>query len=300
MEIRVLKYFLAVAREGNFTAAANSLYITQPTLSRQIMDLERELGKSLFTRTKRGVALTEDGVLLQRYAENIIAMMEKAESELMDVSASLKGDIIIGGAEVEDVRFLMKELSKFKEENPQVRLHFLSENRSAVLDKLDQGLLDFGIVLGEPEIPRFSSLPLPSKTHWGLLVPASHPLAGQASVTAQELLTLPLITPMRIEEKLSFRDWIGTIGAESLHITGEYLLFYYARMMVEEGLGCALCIEGLLPPGDKEKLVFLPLDPPLPCDTFLIWRRHIRMGRTPAAFLEQLKQAMEADASSRK
>lgn len=291
MDVRVLKYFLTVAREGNYTVAANALHITQPTLSRQIMELEDELGKKLFVRDKRNVALSEHGILLQKHAEDILALVEKAESDLKSDEDEISGEIAIGGAEAESARIMIDVLSGLKKDYPRIRVNISSKVRASVLEKLERGILDFGIVMGRVDNPQFDSIMFPSRESYGLMMRKDNPLSEKEYLEAADLLSQDLIVPTGIENLTSFRKWFRDNTNEDaaiLHIVGHYSLIYYAEMMVKAGIGSALCLDEVMRDVASGELVFVKLAPLLESEVFLVWRKYARMGKAASSFLDRM------------
>ena len=193
MEIRTLRYFLAVAREGSITRAANYLHLTQPTLSRQIQDLEDSLGHPLLIRRSHRVDLTPEGMLLRKRAEEIVAMVDKTEAEFTAMEDTVSGDVYIGGGESQAIRLIAGVIDGLRAEYPGIRFHLHSGNAQDVTDRLDKGLLDFGILIQPANIDKYDCLDLPAQDVWGVALPKTHPLAAKPSLEKQDLLGLPLL-----------------------------------------------------------------------------------------------------------
>ena len=245
MELRLLKYFLAVAREENITAAAESLHITQPTLSKQLMELEAQLGKTLFLRGKRKITLTEEGMFLRKRAQEIVDLADKTEAELMASNEVVEGDIYIGAGETQGVHFIAKAIKKLHSRYPNVRYHLYSGNGEDVSERLDKGLIDFGLFVGNIESKKYDYLKLPMADTWGLLVRKDDELAKRNCIGPNDLLNIPLLSSRQALIQNELSGWLG-YEFEKLHIVGTYNLIYNASLMVEEGMGAALCLDGLL------------------------------------------------------
>ena len=213
MELRLLRYFLAVARENSFTRAAKYLHITQPTLSRQLMDLEEELGQKLLNRETHYITLTPEGMLLRKRAEEILAMVQKTEAEFNSIGENIAGDIYIGGGESEAMNLVADAIAELHEAYPDIRYHIYTGVAGDVMERLDNGLLDFGVLLQPVDIARYDSVALPAKDKWGVLMRRDNPLAGKDSVTPEDLKELPLICSRRDLRNKSVRnpyaEWFG-------------------------------------------------------------------------------------------
>ena len=203
MEIRVLKYFLAVAREGSITGAANSLHLTQPTLTRQIQDLEKELGQKLLIRGKHKVSLTPEGMILRKRAEEIVQMVDKTEEEFKSISDVIAGDIYIGCGETDSMKYIAEVMKDIQSEYPAIKFHIHSGNAEDVTEKLDKGLLDFGILIQPIDLSKYDNITLPEKDVWGVIMPSACPLASKNSVTLKDLLNVPLIASRQMSKKYS-------------------------------------------------------------------------------------------------
>ena len=209
MELRVLRYFLAVAREENITRAAALLHLTQPTLSRQLMQLEEELGVKLFRRSQYRIVLTEDGMLLRRRAQEIVELAEKTEQEFARRGAELSGEISIGAGETRGMNFLSAQVRSFRALHPQVRFRIHSANADDIKERLENGLLDMGLLVEPVEIGRYAFLRLPQRDRWGVLVDQGHPLAGKKFITPEDLLGVPLLLPRRERVQQELSGWFG-------------------------------------------------------------------------------------------
>ena len=295
MELRVLKYFLAVARTGNITAAAHSLHVTQPTLSRQLQDLEYELGRKLFVRGSHHVTLTRDGMLLRQRAEEIMEIVDQTESEFYANSRSVSGDIYIGCGESEAMSLLAEIISTFRSDHPQVRFHLYSGNAEDVMDRLDRGLLDFGILIQPVDISRYDSLPLPIKDTWGLILRKDHPLAKLKTIRPSDFADVPLLVSKQIlrNEKLTgpIGEWFGESGS-SVKVAGTYNLIFNAALLVREGVGCALGLDRLINRTSQSDLCFRPLNPKLEVGLDIVWKKSRIISEAAEKFLERLQEKL--------
>lgn len=292
MEIRVLRYFLAIAREGSITNASNSLHITQPTLSRQIKELEEELGQTLFYRKSHNMALTPEGMIFRKRAEEIIDMVDKTQEEFTAMGASLSGDIYIGGGETEAVKLLGNAARELSEKYPDIHYHLYSGNSADVTEKLDRGLLDFGIVIDPADISKYDYLSIPAKDVWGVIMPKDNFLASKPYIQKEDLLNLPLICSRQamLEEQSNnvFTEWFGD-DYKKLNVVATFNLVYNAALMVETGVGYAITIDKIANTSEDSPLCFKPLYPPLESGLNLIWKKYQIFSPAAAAFLEKLQ-----------
>ena len=241
MELRVLRYFLAVAREESISGAAEALHVTQPTLSRQMMELEEELGKTLFLRGKRKISLTEEGMFLRKRAQEIVTLVEKTESEFSAAEETISGDVHIGGGETDAMRLIARAAHRLQSAYPHIAYHLFSGNADDVTERLDRGLVDFGVFIEPADLSKYDFIKLPVTDIWGVLMRKDCPLAARATIRPQDLLGLPLLVSNQHLVKNEFSGWFGE-GYEKLNITTTYNLLYNASIMVEEGMGYALCL----------------------------------------------------------
>ncbi len=272
MEIRVLRYFLEIAREENMTRAADSLHISQPSLSKEIKALEAELGKKLFTRTRSGLKLTEAGMLLRRRTEDILEMVDKTAAEFIALDEITGGDIYIGCAESEQIKHLARVIKRFKEKYPLLRYHLSSGNTEQVAEKLDRGILDFAFIVEPPDLSRYNYIEIPGADVWGVIMRRDSPLAEKTAVLPDDLLGLPLICSdqaMRVD----IPRWCGE-KADGLNFTGTVNLCYNGSVFVREGLGYMLTFDGLIDTSAESGLCFRPLEPPLETKMYIIWKKY--------------------------
>ena len=289
MEVRVLRYFLAVAREESISGAAEYLHLTQPTLSRQLMDLEMELGKKLLVRGSRRVTLTEEGLLLRRRAEEILELVEKTESEFHAADrAEITGDIYIGGGETQAMRLLAQTAKGLQADYPHIRYHLFSGNAEDVTERLDKGLLDFGILIEPVDLSRYDYIKLPAADTWGVLMRKDSPLAQKECIQPKDLWPLPLLTSRQVMAQRGLFSWLGK-KPEELNIVSTYNLIYNATLMVEEGVGYALTLDKLVNTTGESALCFRPLSPPLEVGLDLVWKKYQVFSKATTKFLERLQ-----------
>lgn len=288
MDVRILRYFLAVVREGNITRAAESLHIAQPSLSKQLMELERELGKPLLVRGKRKITLTEDGVLLHKRAEEIVALMDKTEAELTDGGDTLRGEVALGG--VPSARLLQAAVA-LRAKYPEVQFNFFNSDATEVTERLDHGSLDFARLLQPVDTVKYDFLPLPGTARWGLLLPTCHPLAQKEGITRADLRTVPLILHRRAGLQREITRW-AQAELDELQVAATYNIAYRQPAdYVKAGLGAFLLVEDQLGPLDAA-VCFRPLDPPLTVCHALVWKRNAMLSKPAKAFLEEIKKEL--------
>ncbi|MDE6967300.1 MAG: LysR family transcriptional regulator [Clostridia bacterium] len=288
MEIRLLKYFLAVAREESITSAAARLHITQPTLSKQLMDFEEELGCKLFERGKRKITLTEEGMFLRERAQEIIELSERTESLLKMNDKKITGDICIGCGETQGMREIIKVIKIMHENYPDIRIHFHSGNGEDVSEKLDKGLVDFGLFVGNSNLDRYNYIKLKEQDTWGLLVRKDDKLAQKKFVRPEDLKNVTLLCSRQALINNEMSGWLGT-EFNKLKILSTHNLLYNASLMVEEGLGSAISIDGLVNTTDRN-LLFLPFEPTLKADLVFAWKKYQVFSKPAELFLEYLQE----------
>ncbi|MCL9635958.1 MULTISPECIES: LysR family transcriptional regulator [Priestia] len=292
MEIRVLRYFLTVAREGNITKAADVLHVTQPTLSRQLKDLEQELGKKLFIRSSHSIILTDEGMLLRNRAEEIVNMVDKLEAEFSSMEETIGGDIYIGGGETEAMKHIARVAKDVQLRYPNIRYHLYSGNEEDITERLDKGLLDFGILIQPADISKYNYLNIPAKDVWGVVMRRDSPLALKESIQAADLLKAPLICSRQAMKqtfsKNEFSDWFGE-DFHKLNIVTTYNLAYNAAIMVEEGIGYAITLDKIVNTSTNSNLCFRPLQPRLESGLNIVWKKHHVLSAAADAFLKELQ-----------
>ena len=289
MEIRNLRYFLAVAREENMTRAAETLHVTQPTLSKTMKALEDELGKKLFVRHSFSISLTEEGELLRDRAEDLVTMADKIEKEFLSLDELTGGELYFGLAESYQIRHLAKEIRLLKERYPGLRYHITSGDTEQVTEKLDKGLLDFAVICDVPDGRKYEYIAFPEGDIWGLILPADTALANKESIRIKDLLGLPLFASEQGWEG-DIRGWAGEHFAQ-LRLEGSFRLAYNASMFVREGLGYQLTFRNLVDVSEVSGLVFRPLEPKLEVKLYLIWNRYQAFTPIAERFLAQIRES---------
>lgn len=292
MELRVLRYFLTVAREGSITAAANFLHVTQPTLSRQLKELEEELGKKLFIRKSHHIVLTEEGMILRKRAEEIMDMVVKVEEEFNAMEETIGGDIYIGGGETEAMKLIARTVKNLQHKYPAIRYHIFSGNSDDVTEQLDKGLLDFGILIQPADLSKYNYLNIPAKDVWGVVMRKDSPLAVKESIQKTDLLDVPLLLSRQaIKPGLSkneFSEWFGE-EYDKLNVVTTYNLVYNAALLVEEGIGYAVTLDKIANTSSDSNLCFRPLEPRLESGLNIVWKKHQVFSHSANLFFEEIK-----------
>ena len=289
MEIRTLRYFLAVAREENMTRAGELLHVSQPTLSKALKSLEDELGKKLFVRHSFSISLTEEGALLRDRAEDLLTMADKIEKEFLSLDDIEGGDLYFGLAESYQIRHLAKQLHLLKQRYPKLSYHITSGDTEQVTEKLDKGLLDFAVICDSPDTRKYEALRFPQGDVWGLILPSDAPLAAKEKITIDDLAGLPLFTSEQGFQG-DIKKWAGE-RFDELHLEGSFRLAYNASMFVKEGLGYQLSFADLVDVSPASGLAFRPLHPKLETDLYLIWNRYQAFTPIAERFLEQVRNS---------
>lgn len=292
MEIRTLRYFLAVAREESMTRASAYLHVSQPTLSRQIQSLEDELGKKLFIRHSFSIELTEEGTLLRQRAEDLVSMADKIAGEFMALDDVTGGDVYLGLAESYQIRSLARQIRRFKQTCPGLRYHITSGDTEQVTEKLDKGILDFVVLAEEPDAGRYERLSFPEADVWGLVMPRDCPLAEKESIRAEDLVGLPLFCSEQGWNK-DIPRWCGE-WMDKLRLEGSFRLSYNASLFVREGLGYLLTFDKLIDTSRESGLVFRPLAPRLEARMHLVWRKYPVFSPIAERLLAGIRDAFEA------
>lgn len=288
MDIRVLQYFLAVAREESITRAAETLHMTQPPLSRQLKDLEDEVGKQLLIRGSKKVTLTEDGMLLRKRAEEMIALMEKTKSELSSSDENISGEIYMGSGETEAVSTIAKVAKDLQEEYPLIRYHIYSGDAEHIVDRLDKGLIDFGLLVEPFDISKYDFIRLPVKDTWGVLMRKDSPLAEKESVCAEDLWDKPLILSHQTAISSEMIDWLRK-DVSQLNIVATYDLLYNASRFVKMGFGYAIALDKLINTSGDSNLCFRPLSPVSEAGLCIVWKKYQVFSRAAGRFMQKLK-----------
>lgn len=287
MDIRVLKYFLAVAQEENITRAAESLHIAQPSLSKQMMELEQSLGKKLLVRGKRKITLTEEGIFLRKRAEDIVSLVEKTRQEISSDFTDITGEIVIGGNATPT---LLLAVSSMQKQYPNVVFQFYSGDASDVTERLEHGNLDFASLLQPIDTVKYEYLPLPDTSIWGVLMKKDSPFSSMNAIKKEHLLQMPLILHRRIGLQQMIADWAQT-DLRSLHITATYNVLHGSPVpFVENNIGYFLTTRDLLAPKLDDSVVFKPLEPALKKQSNLVWKRKNILSNPAKVFLEIVRQ----------
>lgn len=288
MELRVLRYFIEVAREQNITAAAERLHITQPTLSKQLIDLEGKLGKKLFVRGKRKTTLTEDGMFLYRRAQEIVDLADKTEAAFRSTDDAVTGGVSIGCGETEGMEVVIKAMQKLHSEHPDVRFHLYSGNGEDVSERLDNGLVDFGLFVGNTDLDKYDYIRLPASDTWGLLMRRDSELASHDCIRPADLAPLPLLCSRQAMLSNELSGWLGYDFAK-LNVISTHNLLHNAALMVRAGMGYAMTIDKLVGDNDPE-LTFRPLEPKMEAALFFAWKKYQVFSKAAEKFLETLQK----------
>lgn len=289
MDIRVLEYFLAVAREESITKAAKVLSMTQPPLSRQLKELEDELGKQLLIRGNKKVTLTEEGVLLRKRAEELIELMEKTKEEIRSSEERIHGTVLIGAGESDAVSFLARTARRLQMSHPDISYHLYSGDATSITEKLDHGLIDFGLLVEPVDISKYEYLRLPVKDTWGVLMRRDSPLAVKDHILAEDLWEKPLLVSHQIYDSSELSSWFQR-DIRKLHITAAYELVYNATHFVKSGCGYALSLDKLINTTGESELTFRPLYPALDAGLCFVWKKHQIFSRASRLYLDTLKK----------
>lgn len=288
IETRLLSYFLTVAREQNITKAASVLHITQPTLSRQMSLLEDEMGVRLFIKDSRPIRLTDEGILLQRRAEEIIELIEKTQEELQAQEAQIEGTVSIGCGEIAAVRILTEMTAEFSRKYPGVVFDIYTANADQIKQRMDNGLTDIGLLLEPADTENYEYIRMPVKERWVVILPSGVPLARKEHVTAKDLAEIPVIMPSRQKVHAEVANWFGDTY-EKMHVIGSSNLSTNSAQMVRAGMGYALTVEGSLPFLDEREICMRPMYPELYATSVLAWKRNQPFSGAANAFIQFAK-----------
>lgn len=290
MEFRVLQYFLAVAREENISGAAEFLHLSQPTLSRQLKDLEDELGKQLFIRGNRKITLTEEGMILRKRAEEITELIKKTEDEITSSDDTLAGNISIGAGETDGNRFLIKAMNAMQKDYPLVHFHIISGDKAMITESIDRGLIDFGVVFGNIDTAKYDSIPIHYKDTWGVLMRRDAELSQKEFITAEDLTDKPLIISRQAFQNSELKSFFH-MEQDKLNIAATYSLLFNGSLMVDEGLGYAICFDKLVNVSGDGSLCFRPLKPKIEAHMGIIWKKYQVFSKPAQKFLQKLQEA---------
>ena len=289
MELRVLQYFLAVTREQSISGAAESLHLSQPTLSRQLKDMEEELGKQLMIRGNRKITLTEEGMILRKRAEEILAMVQKTEQEITISDDTIAGDVYIGAGETDAVHLLAKAAKQLQQSYPDIHYHISSGDTTDVLDRLDKGRIDFGLLFGPVDTSKYEYMEFPVKDTYGVLMRKDSPLAEKRSICPEDMWDKPLIINRNTRDGDLLTSWLGK-NTNELNVTATYNLLFNASLMVDEGLGYALALDKIINTTGDGNLCFVPCEPELSVGMNLIWKKYQIFPKAAEKFLEEFQK----------
>ncbi|MBR4162425.1 MAG: LysR family transcriptional regulator [Solobacterium sp.] len=290
MELRSLRYFMAIAKEQNMTNAASVLHISQPALSYQIAELEKEAGCLLFERTGRKMVLTEEGIKLLSRAERILELADKITDDLQDTGNEIKGDVYIGAAESPRIHLIAEAIASLQKQYPDIRYHFYSGNLDDVYGRLSRGDLDFAVMIEPFGFESCETIFLPEGDTEGVLIRKDHPLAGHQAITAEDLKDLPLLINSR--SNFTIEDFARhfSIPAEQLKIAGSGNLVYNKAILAEHGIGAAVTLKDLVSCDENSQLVFLPFDPPIEKQLVFAWKKYRPLSSAAAALLREVQE----------
>lgn len=285
MELRELRYFLAVAKEESISKASEALFVTQPNLSRQMQKLEKELGQQLFIRGSRKITLTEAGQLLKKRAEELIELYDKTEAELTSPIEDISGDVYIGGGESYVLQIIAKTAHAIQADYPNVKFHLFSGDMDAVSEKLNKGLIDFGIFIEPSDLSKYEYMRLPLVDTWGVLMKKDSPLASKEYVTPEDLWDLPIIRSRHSQGKSNISDWFNR-----LNVVATYNLLYNASLLVEQGVGYAVGLDNIINTSGNSNLCFKPFYPKLISHLDIAWKKNQVFSKPAEIFLKTLQQ----------
>ena len=285
MDIRLMQYYLAVVREGTISAAAEALHVSQPALSRQMKDLEEELGVTLFERGSRRITLTEEGMILRRRAEEMVRLMQMTEEEISQVKNHISGSVRIGAGESISFHYLSRAAASLAGEHPDIRFHITSGDTQDLMDELGSGLIDFAVIFTDVDHTLYQSLPLPAEDSFGLLMPKDCPLAQKEEIHFSDLEGLPIIV-----SRASVPYFSGTADLSRLNIVATYNLIYNASLLVEDGLGYALCFDRLINTTGDSPLCVRPLVPRMKNAGNLIWKKYQVFSPAVQLFIDRIRE----------
>lgn len=291
MDIRILKYFVTVAKEKNITKAADSLFTSQSNLSRQLADLEREIGRKLLVRGSRTVTLTEEGMFLYKRAQEIIELTEKTENDLRFFNENVSGTVHIGAIETYIMRHIAKALILLRKKNPNINYDLFSGSIAEITEKLNKGLLDFGIIVAPVDMKNYDYLKLPMKDTFGIILRKDHPLAGLDCISPEDLKDYPVWVSKQQLEGNVLSSWLGFDMAK-LNIISTFNLITSPAMMVEEGMGMAFAFDKLVNTSISSPLSFRPLKPEIEGEIYLVWKKSQTFSSASKIFLEHLQKTL--------
>lgn len=284
MDIRTMQYYLAVVREGTISAAAQALHVAQPSLSRQMKELEEELGATLFERGNRKITLTEEGMILRKRAEEMVRLMQMTEDEITQVKNHVSGSVRIGAGESWSFHYLSRVAADIAEEHPDIRFHITSGDTQDLMDELNNGLIDFALIFTDVDHMLYQSIALPAEDCFGLLMQKDCPLAAKEAIRLADLMNLPLIVSRAAEPYFA-----GLEESSSLHFIATYNLVYNASLLVEDGLGYAICFDKLINTTGDSRLCMRPIIPPMKTAGYLIWKKYQLFSPAVQLFIDRIR-----------
>lgn len=292
MDIRVMRYFLAIAREESITRAAELLHISQPPLSRQMKELEEELGKQLFIRGAKKITLTDEGVILRKRAEEMLELLDKTTAEIKSSNNEIGGNICIGSGETDAFSLIAKAANDLQKTYPNITYSIFSGDAAHITERLNRGLIDFGLLVEPVDLQKYDYVELPARDTWGVLMPEKCVLAEKDTVTAEDLWDKPLIISRQTEQDSEMMKWLGH-DFSALKVAAKYDLIYNAAHFVKAGFGYAIALDKLINISDECGLAFRPLSPQLGVGLYLVWGRYQVFTKAAQKFIEQVKQNIE-------
>ena len=284
MDIRTMQYYLAVVREGTISAAAEALHVAQPSLSRQMKELEEELGASLFERGNRKITLTEEGMVLRKRAEEMVRLMQMTEEEISQIKNHVSGSVRIGAGESYSFHYLSRTAADIAAEHPDIRFHITSGDTQDLMDELNNGLIDFAVIFTDVDHTLYQSIPLPAEDSFGVLMRKDHPLAGKDSLRFSDLKEYPVIVSRAATPYFS-----GSGELSSLNVVATYNLIYNASLLVEDGLGVAICFDRLINVSGDSKLCIKPIIPRRENAGNLIWKKYQVFSPAVSLFIDRIQ-----------
>lgn len=292
MEIRVLEYFLALAREQSISGAAKALHLSQPTLSRQLKDLEDELGKTLFERGNRKITLTADGMILRKRADEIVELVTRTQEEFSHSDESVAGTVSIGAGETDAMRVIAKTIKIIQKECPLVHFNIVSGDARSVTEELDKGLIDFALILNTAQASKYDRIEIPLKDKWGVLMRKDSPLAEKTSIDTSDLKDVPLLVSRQAMDRGELAGWFEKSQLKP-NIVATYNLIFNASIMVDEGVGVALTLDKLINTAGNSTLTFRPLHPSVTLGMNIVWKKYLVFTKAEQLFIKTLQQVIE-------
>ena len=289
MELRVLQYFLAVTREQSISGAAEALHLSQPTLSRQLKDLEDELGKQLFIRGSRRITLTEEGMILRTRAEEVLELIQKTEHEIAINNDMIAGNVYIGSGETDAVRYFAQTARALHDAYPDIHCQISSGDTTDILEDLDKGLIDFGLIFGSADTSKYEYITFPVRDTYGILMRKDSPLASKEQICPEDLWDKPLMCNRNTKDGDVLTTWLQRNLSE-VNLVSTYNLLFNASLMVDEGIGYAFALDKIINVSGEGSLCFRPLNPPLHASMHLIWKKYQFLPKAAAKFLEKFQE----------